>query len=103
MHGALLPVVVFVIVYVAITFELVNKAVAALLGVMILLSLHIVSEHEAVELIDFETIMLLLGMMMGFLPCGLSFAAFTRALPSGNPIYGAALVLQAFGNDLSAR
>jgi len=36
--------------------------------------------------------MLLLGMMMGFLPCGLSFAAFTRALPSGSPITGAALV-----------
>ena len=36
--------------------------------------------------------MLLLGMMMGFLPCGLSFAAFTRALPSGSPINGAALV-----------
>ena len=37
--------------------------------------------------------MLLLGMMMGFLPCGLSFAAFTRALPSGGPINGAAMVL----------
>jgi hypothetical protein len=36
--------------------------------------------------------MLFLGMMMGFLPCGLSFAAFTRALPSGNPINGAAMV-----------
>ena len=36
--------------------------------------------------------MLLLGMMMGFLPCGLSFAAFTRALASGNPINGAAMV-----------
>ena len=34
----------------------------------------------------------ILGMMMGFLPCGLSFAAFTRALPSGSPIKGAALV-----------
>ncbi len=39
-----------------------------------------------------QTEMLLLGMMMGFLPCGLSFAAFTRALPSGNPINGAAMV-----------
>ena len=36
--------------------------------------------------------MLLLGMMMGFLPCGLSFAAFSRALPSGGPIHGAAMV-----------
>jgi sulfite exporter TauE/SafE len=36
--------------------------------------------------------MLMLGMMMGFLPCGLSFAAFSRALPSGGPIHGAAMV-----------
>jgi sulfite exporter TauE/SafE len=36
--------------------------------------------------------MLLLGMMMGFLPCGLSFAAFARALPSASPIKGAAMV-----------
>ena len=63
MEGALIPVVVFVIVYALISFELVNKAVAALLGVMVLLVLHVVSEHKAVEFIDFETIMLLLGMM----------------------------------------
>ncbi len=63
MHGALIPIIVFLIVYVAITFELVNKAVAAMLGVMVLLVLHVVTEHQAVEFIDFETIMLLLGMM----------------------------------------
>ena len=63
MHGALIPIIVFLIVYVAITFELVNKAVAAMLGVMVLLVLHVVSEHQAIEFIDFETIMLLLGMM----------------------------------------
>jgi len=63
MEGALIPIVVFLVVYVAITFELVNKAVSALLGVMVLLMLHVVSEHEAAALIDFETIMLLLGMM----------------------------------------
>ena len=63
MEGALIPIVVFFLVYVALTFELVNKAVAALLGVMVLLTLHVVSEHQAVEFIDFETIMLLLGMM----------------------------------------
>lgn len=63
MEGALIPIVVFLIVYVAITLELVNKAVSALLGVMVLLMLHVVHEHEAAALIDFETIMLLLGMM----------------------------------------
>ena len=63
MHDALLPIIVFVIVYAAITFELLNKAVAAMLGVMVLLALHVVTEHTAIEFIDFETIMLLLGMM----------------------------------------
>ncbi len=63
MEGALIPILVFLAVYVAITFELVNKAVAALLGVMVLLVLHVIDEHEAVAMIDFETIMLLLGMM----------------------------------------
>lgn len=63
MEGATVPIVVFIIVYALITFELVNKAVSALLGVMVLLIMHVVDEHTAASLIDFETIMLLLGMM----------------------------------------
>ena len=63
MQGALLPIIVFGVVYIAITFELLNKAVVAMLGVMVLLALHVVTEHTAIEAIDFETIMLLLGMM----------------------------------------
>ncbi|MFH1984030.1 MAG: ArsB/NhaD family transporter [Pseudomonadota bacterium] len=63
MEGVVLPIVVFVAVYVAITFEIVNKAVASMLGVMVLLALHVIDEHHAVGLIDSETIMLLLGMM----------------------------------------
>ena len=63
MEGVFIPIVVFLLVYAAISFELVNKAVAALLGVMVLLVLHVIDEHTAVEFIDFETIMLLLGMM----------------------------------------
>jgi Na+/H+ antiporter NhaD/arsenite permease-like protein len=63
MEGALLPIIVFLLVYVALTFELVNKAVAALFGVMVLLIMRVVDEHEAVSYIDTETIMLLLGMM----------------------------------------
>ncbi len=63
MEGALIPILIFLAVYVALTFELVNKAVAALLGVMLLIVFRSVTEHQAVEFIDFETIMLLLGMM----------------------------------------
>jgi sulfite exporter TauE/SafE len=40
--------------------------------------------------------MLLIGFVMGFLPCGLSFAAFSRALATANPVNGG-LCLVAFG------
>jgi Na+/H+ antiporter NhaD/arsenite permease-like protein len=63
MDGIWFPVIVFLVVYAVITFEWTNKAVAALLGVMTLLVFHVVDEHTAVGLIDFETIMLLFGMM----------------------------------------
>lgn len=63
MEGALFPIIIFFLVYVALTFELVNKAVAALFGVMVLLIMHVVDEQEAVSYIDTETIMLLFGMM----------------------------------------
>lgn len=64
MGSVTLSIVVFLLVYVIITFELVNKAVAALLGVMILVVLRVIDEHHAVSFIDFETILLLLGMMI---------------------------------------
>jgi len=60
---ALISVIVFVAVYVIIAFEWMNKAIAALLGVMALLILGVIDEHTAASYIDFETIMLLIGMM----------------------------------------
>jgi sulfite exporter TauE/SafE len=39
---------------------------------------------------------LVFGLVMGFLPCGLSFAAFARALPAGSALDGA-LMVGAFG------
>ena len=64
MDGMLISIIVFLVVYVAITFELVNKAVAAFSGVAILILLNVIDEHHAIEFIDFETIMLLFGMMI---------------------------------------
>ena len=64
MDGMIISIVVFLIVYAAITFELVNKAVAAFAGVAVLILLHVIDEHHAIEFIDFETIMLLFGMML---------------------------------------
>ncbi len=63
MEGWLIAIIVFIAVYVALIFELVNKAVAALLGVMLLIILHVVDDHTAIGFIDFETMMLLTGMM----------------------------------------
>ena len=64
MDGMLISIIVFLLVFVAITFELVNKAVAAFSGVAVLMLLHVIDEHQAIEYIDFETIMLLFGMML---------------------------------------
>ena len=64
MDGMLISIIVFLVVYAAITFELVNKAVAAFSGVAVLMLLHVIDEHHAIEFIDFETIMLLFGMMI---------------------------------------
>lgn len=60
---AVIPVVTFVVVYIVISFELMNKAIAALLGVMAVLIFGVVDEHTAAGFIDYETIMLLIGMM----------------------------------------
>lgn len=40
--------------------------------------------------------MLPLGLVMGLLPCGLSYAAFARALPAGGPLEGG-MLLATFG------
>ena len=64
MDGMLISIIVFLLVYIAITFEIVNKAVAAFSGVAVLTLLHVIDEHQAIEFIDFETIMLLFGMMI---------------------------------------
>ena len=64
MDGMLISIIVFLFVYAAITFEFVNKAVAAFSGVAVLILLHVIDERQAIEFIDFETIMLLFGMMI---------------------------------------
>ena len=64
MDEMLISIIVFLVVYAAITFELVNKAVATFSGVAVLILLHVIDEHQAIEFIDFETIMLLFGMML---------------------------------------
>ncbi len=90
MQNALFPVVIFVVVYVMVSFEVLNKAVAALLGVMVLLIAGVADIHTAADYIDFETILLLLGMMAivavlrksGFFAIlSVRIAKFTRGSP----------------------
>ena len=44
-YGTLISIIVFLVVFVAITFELVNKAVAAFSGVALLILMHVIDEH----------------------------------------------------------
>jgi Na+/H+ antiporter NhaD/arsenite permease-like protein len=62
---AIFAVTVFVVVLVVIATELVNRTVAALLGAAVVVSFGIVEQHEAAaEFVDWNTIGLLLGMMV---------------------------------------
>ncbi|MDR4499462.1 MAG: ArsB/NhaD family transporter [Candidatus Scalindua sp.] len=90
MYEIWLPIFVFISVYIVITLEIINKAVAVLLGVMILLIFRVVDEQTAIGFIDYETIMLLLGMMtivailkrsMFFSFVSVKIAEFTQGSP----------------------
>jgi Na+/H+ antiporter NhaD/arsenite permease-like protein len=62
---AIVAVTVFVVVLVVIAAELVNRTVAALLGAAVVISFGVVEQHEAAtEFVDWNTIGLLLGMMV---------------------------------------
>jgi hypothetical protein len=58
MEGFLLPVLVFVAVYGFISLELLNKAAAAVLGVMLLVIAGATEVRTAIGYIDFETIIM---------------------------------------------
>ncbi len=62
---AIFAITVFVVVLVVIAAELVNRTVAALLGAAVVISFGVVEQHEAAaEFVDWNTIGLLLGMMV---------------------------------------
>lgn len=60
----IIAVAVFAIVLGLIMAERLNRALAALLGAVILLGLHVVTFEQALDHIDFNTLGVLLGMMM---------------------------------------
>ena len=61
---AILALVVFIGVYVALTTEIVNKTAAALLGAVLMVILGIIGQEAAFEHIDWNVIFLLIGMMI---------------------------------------
>jgi Na+/H+ antiporter NhaD/arsenite permease-like protein len=62
---AIFAVTVFTVVLVVIAAELMNRTVAALLGAAVVVSFGVVDQHEAAaEFVDWNTIGLLLGMMV---------------------------------------
>lgn len=60
----LLPTIIFIFVYALIVSEKLNRVVAALGGASLMLALKLISQKEAFTKIDFNTISLLIGMML---------------------------------------
>jgi len=61
---ATLALIVFLLTYALIMSEKVHRAIAALLGGMILIVLAVISQDKAIEHIDWNTLGLLIGMMI---------------------------------------
>jgi Na+/H+ antiporter NhaD/arsenite permease-like protein len=61
---AVISVSIFLLVYAAIVSEKINRMVVALAGAVLMVVLNILSQDEALQHIDFNTIGLLIGMMI---------------------------------------
>lgn len=60
----ILAAVIFLLTYLLIITEKIHRTIVAMIGASLMIILGIVSQHAAVEHIDFNTIGLLIGMMM---------------------------------------
>jgi len=60
----IIAIIIFIIVYIFISNEKINKSVVVLLGASIYILLHIISQETAFEFIDWNVIFLLVGMMI---------------------------------------
>lgn len=82
--------IIFAIAFVFIVFEPFDKSLTALMGALLMIFFGVISPHEAIMAVEFETILLLLGMMMlvhmtaksGILAwINVKIASFTRGSP----------------------
>jgi len=64
MNMTLIPIVIFLGALGLIVFEVFEKSLIALLGAVLLVVFHFLSPEEAIEAINFETIILLMSMMI---------------------------------------
>src|SRR5947207_12230011 len=110
--GFLASTATLVVVYALVVTELVNRAVVALLGAAALIGLGILSQQQAIRAVDFNTIGLLVGMMImvavarksglfGYV--AVKAAQFARGSPAGI-LFSLALVtaiLSAFLNNVT--
>ncbi len=60
----IIALVIFILTFTFITTERLPTAIAAMVGAFLLIAFHILSQDEALEYVDFDTIGLLSGMMM---------------------------------------
>ena len=59
-----LPIVVFGLVFAGVLLELTEKSLITAIGALVLILVHSVEQHEALAMIDFDTLTLLFGMMI---------------------------------------
>ncbi|MDP4007618.1 MAG: ArsB/NhaD family transporter [Candidatus Peregrinibacteria bacterium] len=60
----LLPALIFIAIFVLIIFEVYDKAILASLGAILMIAFGVIDFHQAIESIEFETIILLMSMML---------------------------------------
>ncbi|MGE5632217.1 MAG: SLC13 family permease [Caulobacteraceae bacterium] len=60
----LIAIIIFALTYCAIIYEKINRMIVALLGALLMIAFQVVSQEHAVANIDFNTIGLLIGMMI---------------------------------------
>lgn len=64
MSAQIISIIIFLMVIIAIVSEKIHRAVAAVAGAVLLILLHVLNIESAVEYIDFNTIGVLVGMML---------------------------------------
>lgn len=64
MSEALIAIIVFLIAYALIVSEKIHRTVVSLAGAVIIIMLGVISQEEAIQEIDFNTLGLLIGMMI---------------------------------------